>query len=173
TAASNAVALNANRTADTSFTVTNTSGQPQRGRVSVASDDPAVPGWVTVQGEAERPFGVGESQQFIVRITAPPGAAPGQHTFRLDAIGVENPDENFALGPNVTFEVTAAPAERKTPWWIFAAVAAAVVLLVGGVLAFLTVARGDGQVSVPQVEGRTRGEGVGAPRGAGPAVLRS
>ena len=134
TSASNSATLNAQRQGDATFTVSNTSGQAQRGRASVVAQQPASAGWLSVAGEVERDFAPGATQQYSVKINVPPNAPPGTYSFRLDMVGVENPDEDFTEGGPVTFSVpapVAAPPNRRFPIWI-PIVAMIVVLLIAG-----------------------------------------
>jgi hypothetical protein len=132
TAASNSVPLSAERTGQATFTVFNASGRPISGRARIVPEDPATEPWITVAGAAERAFGIAGAQQFAVEIKAPPTAPAGDVRFRLDVVDVENPDENYTQGPSVTFQVPEAPAPSKPfPWWIVA-VAAGVIILLGG-----------------------------------------
>jgi hypothetical protein len=132
TAASNSVLLSAERTGQATFTVFNASGRPISGRAQIVPEDPATEPWMTLAGAAERAFGIAGAQQFVVEITAPPTAPAGDVRFRLAVVDVENPDENYSRGPSVTFHVPEAPAPSKPfPWWIIA-VAAGVIILLGG-----------------------------------------
>ena len=63
TAATNTVSLDSNRKGQTSFTVSNTTGRPTRGRAHVAAQSAAAGPWVTLVGEAERDFASAGSQQ--------------------------------------------------------------------------------------------------------------
>jgi hypothetical protein len=90
-----------------------------------------------------------------VTINVPPKSPPGSYIFRLDMVGVENPDEDFAQGPGVTFQVTAAPAPKPFPWWILA-VAGGVVLI--AIIAIIIASLSGGKVKVPDITGVTRSE---------------
>lgn len=140
TAASNTIPLDATtRRAEISFTVSNTSGRPMRGRAQIVPHDPATAGWYSLVGEAERDFAVGGTQQYTVHITVPPAAARSDYQVRLDVMGVVNPDEDFTQGPSVTFQ-TPAPApvvvKKAFPWWIVIALVA-VLVIGGGIFAVL------------------------------------
>ena len=124
--------------AETSFTVSNASGRPLRGRAEVRATDPAQQAWLSVVGDVERDFPPNSTHQIAVRVAAPPGSPAGKSSFRLDMVSAQNPDEDFAEGPTVSFEVPAPAPKRRFPWWIVA-VAAAVVLVIGGLTAYLTM----------------------------------
>jgi hypothetical protein len=136
TAATNTLVLDGQQRAQTAFTVSNLSGRPLRGRARLVAQQPDAQSWLTLDGEAERDFGIGETQQYAVRLAAPPKAAAGQYTFRLDEANVANPDDDYTQGPVVTFQV-APSARRSFPWWIVAVIAGVLliaVLAAGGYL---------------------------------------
>jgi hypothetical protein len=136
TAATNSLRLDGKRQAETTFTVYNSSGRNTRGRASLAPQNPASASWITLVGEAERDFPIAGTQQYTVKIAPPPDAPAGNYPFRLDVLAVDNPDEDLAQGPSVTFEVPAPePVGKKFPWWILI-VALVVLVVVGGVIAF-------------------------------------
>lgn len=110
TAAANNVGLDsASRKGDTSITVSNASGHELKGRALIAADNPKVVDWVTISGDAERTFPVNGTQQYAVQIKVPLDAPEGNYAFRLNMVGVDNPDEDFAEGPSVAFTVTTKP----------------------------------------------------------------
>jgi hypothetical protein len=142
TAVAAGVSLDGERRGLASFTVSNTTDQPRRGRAQVVPLAGADATWFTVVGDAARPFQPGATEQFPVQIAVPPAAPGGTASFRLDAVAEDNPDEDTTSGPTVTFEVPGpkAAAKRKLPWWIAALVA---VVLVGVVVTVLLVSGGD------------------------------
>jgi hypothetical protein len=146
TAATNTIRLDDTRQAQTTFTVFNSSGRAMRGRARIVVQNPASETWVSLVGDAEKDFPIAGTHQYDVKIAVPAGSPPGSYPFRLDVVGTENPDEEFSQGPTVTFEVPApAPAKNPFPIWIPIALVA-VLLLVGGVIAFLLL-RGPGGIS--------------------------
>jgi len=142
TTASDRVTLDESGAARASFTVTNTSPQALRGRLLTRPRDAAKPEWFTVVGESVRDFAPNGAQQVVVELKVPPGTPPGSYSFRLDAVSEENPDEDFAEGPSVAFDVKAPPPppkKKKFPWWILAIVGAVVLLIIIGVVVWLLV----------------------------------
>lgn len=149
TASATSLRTDAKGQAEVSFTATNTSGRPIKARAEAKASDPAQQAWLTVVGETERDFPVDGTHQFSVKVTVPPGNPAGQHSLRLDVVSTANPDDDFEEGPTISLEVGAsAPVKRKFPWWI--AAAAAVVLAIGGVTAYLLL-RSDPEPAVEQV----------------------
>lgn len=152
TAAASSVALDSSRKAVTAFTVSNSLGRAVTARARVQYDKPDAAAWITLTGDAEVPFAVSQSHQYNIEIVVPPDAAPGAYSFRLDVVGVENPDEMASQGPSVSVEVPAPVAAAKggLPSWWWIPVAAIVALLVGGVLAFVLLrGGGDEEPSAP------------------------
>ena len=138
------------RLGQVTFTVSNASGLPLRGRAMLVPENPSCAPWLRVEGEAERDFAVGDTEQYLVQVRLPAGAAAGDYVFRLDMVGVENPDELYTRGPSVTFQAPPTlpvPASKPFPWWI-AAVAGAVV-----VLGALAIALWPRHATVPPVRG--------------------
>ncbi|MBI3943400.1 MAG: hypothetical protein HY326_10345 [Chloroflexi bacterium] len=132
------IELDADRRAEISFAVSNASGRRSRGRARVTTPNFTAGHWLSLDGEAEREFRVGDTNVYSVRIAVPPDAPAGNYTFRLDVIGVDNPDEDFTAGPFVAFDVPApVPIIKPFPWWIVAVVVA-VIIVVGGIFALLS-----------------------------------
>lgn len=144
TSAGTTAKLDANRKAQVAFTATNTISQPLKGRARVVPVDGAKAEWLTIDGDAERPFAAGGTQQYTVQINVPAAAPAGKYTFRLKMVGVANPDELFGEGPVIAFEVPKpAPPPRPIPWlWIVIAVIALLVLLGGGFAVYKLVSGG-------------------------------
>ncbi|MBI3943401.1 MAG: hypothetical protein HY326_10350 [Chloroflexi bacterium] len=132
TAASNTVLLDDKRQGQTSFTVTNISGRALRGRAKVVPTDAAAASWLKIDGEAEQDFAIAETKQHTVKITVPAKAPAGGQSFRLDMVGVDNPDEEFTEGPSVTFQVPAPIIKGGgIPWLIIAAIVGVLVVVIG------------------------------------------
>ena len=131
TTATNSVILNDKRQGEVSFTVANASGRQLPARAHIVPQGEAQAVWFALDGDGEREFAIAGVQQYTVRIQVPPEAAAGNYLFRLDAVGIRVPDEEFAEGPSVTFVVPEQVVEKRPfPWWIIVVIAA-VVLLVG------------------------------------------
>ncbi|HEY4025274.1 MAG TPA: hypothetical protein VGO86_02495, partial [Candidatus Dormibacteraeota bacterium] len=129
TTASSSVTLDAGGTAQVPFTVTNTSGQRLHARARVVPEAPAQAQWFTVAGE-EQDSPAGATLQFVVQLAVPRQTPTSSSRFRLDVVGVENPDELYGQGPSISLEVRAVAQPRPVPWlWII--VAAAAVVLAG------------------------------------------
>jgi hypothetical protein len=109
TTTANSITLDSRR-GESQFTVSNATGRPLRARARVTPEGGAAAAWFTIAGEVERDFPVDGTQQYVVQIAVPGDVPPGRHSFRLDVVGVQNPDEEFAQGPSVAFVVAGAPS---------------------------------------------------------------
>lgn len=140
TAATNTIRLDNKRQAETSFTVFNSSGRAMRGRARIVPQDPVAEKWLTVVDDAERDFPIAGTQQYSVHIAPPPDAPAGNYIFRLDVLGVDNPDEELSEGPGVTFEVPPPPPPKKPfPMWIPLVAILVLVLVVVAIVSFFVI----------------------------------
>lgn len=146
TSTTDRVRLDSSRAGRAPFTVTNTSGRDLSSRATVAAEGPAQAGWFAVPNP-ERPSPAGSTQQFDVQIAVPASAWAGVYRFRLDVVGVEDPDEYAGQGPWTMVEVPPALDDHELPWrWILLAVAAFLVLVAGGVVAWIVTHPGPGEL---------------------------
>lgn len=149
TTATSSVRLDSERQGEMTFTVFNASGRPIRGRARLVPQESTAEAWLSLDEEAEEEFDVAGTTSYNVRVAVPADAPAGRYSFRLDMVGVENPDELYSQGPTGVFQVPKPVSVPTFPWWI--PVVAAGVLLVGGVLlAFLLWPR---TTEVPELEG--------------------
>ncbi len=118
TAASQKVTLDESGAAQVPFTVTNTSAQTLRGRLSTKPVEPAKSEWLSVVGESVRDFRASAAEQVIVQIRVPSGIPSGSYSFRLVAISETAPDQDFTKGPSIAFDVAASTPKRRFPWWL-------------------------------------------------------
>ncbi len=153
------------------FTVTNTTSRPIRGMAKVKALGDTKREWLDIEGETERDFAAGATQQFTVNFdakpdisasaaapvagvagatggkmaSAAPSAPPGKYRFRLDVASALNSDEDFTEGPEVTVEVAAAaqPVKKPFPFWIIPVIVG-VLLIIGLVLFFVLRSKGGG-----------------------------
>jgi len=154
TAANETAKLDREGKGEAAYTVTNSATRPIRGQLRIKPLDSTKADWLSVAGEAERDFSPNATQQVAVKISVPAGTTAGKYSFRLDAISVANPDEDYTEGPAVAIEVKAtAPPPKPFPWWVI--VVAAVVLLVIGAAIW---ASGRNKVEVPDFTGKTVAE---------------
>lgn len=139
TAANAAVKLDQVGHGEAAFTVSNTTKRPLRGRAKAIPLESTKTSWLSVAGESERDFGPDATHQFTVQIVVPPGTPPGRYSFNIVVASTENPDEEYAEGPSVAFESTAAEVRKKPfPWWILVVVGAVILV---GIIAVLLLMR--------------------------------
>ena len=115
TTATNTVLLGPERTGAAVFTVTNQTGHSVRARASLVAIDPTQAGWLTLAGLTERDYPIGGTEQLSVSVAVPPEATEGLYPFRLDVVSVLLPDEDWAQGPVVAFQVPATPGPIDVP----------------------------------------------------------
>jgi hypothetical protein len=107
------VMLSENRIGEVPFTVTNVGNRKLRARAKI-TPGPGAPGdWFSVAGDSERDFEIGAARQFVVRVDPPLGAPAGTYAFRLDAVGIEHPDDDYSEGPSC--QVTIPPSSPQQP----------------------------------------------------------
>lgn len=150
--------------AEASFTVTNTTSRAVRGLAKARPLGDTKQQWLNLEGEAERDFAPGATQQITVSFDGPrlepapataagtaappPGAlpAPGvrKYPFRLDVESALKPDEDFTEGPTVTVEMVppAVAPKPKFPMWIIFVILG-VVLLIGIIVLILFLKNSD------------------------------
>jgi PASTA domain len=132
------------------FSVANVSGRRLRGRASVVPREGARPEWFAVGGSAEREFSPGGLEQYTVEIAIPPEAPPGTYGFRLDMLGVDDPDELQSHGEWVSFKAGPVAQPRRLPWlWIAIAVGVVAALILGGAVAFAVTRPTPGPTPTP------------------------
>jgi hypothetical protein len=151
--------------AEAGFTVTNTTSRPIRGLAQVRALGDTKREWLSIQGETERDFAAGATQQLTVSFNGPAadpaaaapqgGAAPAagapagpaarKYPFRLDVATALNPDEDFTEGPTVTVEIAGTSVTTKNgkfPLWIIFVIVG-VLLLIGIIVLVVVLMSGD------------------------------
>src|SRR5262249_3432327 len=78
---------------------------------------PVEKGWVKIDGKPDRHFDVNKEETFTVKIAVPPKTPPGDYTFRLDTVWVDQTDQGDA-GAAVRFTVPVTANGAKFPMWI-------------------------------------------------------
>jgi hypothetical protein len=132
------------------FTVTNTSGAPERRLFRAAPLGDAKESWLSLAGESERAFAADGVHQLSVGALVPPGTAAGRYGFRLDSIAATRAGEEIEEGPAIYFDYAGSEPVKKSKAWIWIA-AAIVLLVVGGAVAWLVTGRTDEKQPVAPV----------------------
>ncbi|QSQ23061.1 hypothetical protein JY651_49605 [Pyxidicoccus parkwayensis] len=139
---------------EVAFTVSNALRAPVRARATVVPDSGAKAEWFTIDGAGERDFPTDGTQQYAVKVRVPPGTPPGRCTFHLLVVDVESPDERYAEGPSTAFEVVVSTPVPKKPFpWIWVALAAGVVIILGTVIGIIASRGGKPELKEPCPEG--------------------
>jgi hypothetical protein len=129
--------LNGSGQGEFTFTVSNTLRRPVRIRAVAEPEGQLHRGWLALGGAPERELAPDGTQTFSVRVSTPPGVPEGTYAFHLVVVDVDNPDEEFAIGPSVAFQVRrpgVAPP-KKFPLWIALLAAGVLLLTVGAITA--------------------------------------
>jgi hypothetical protein len=105
TTATNTVLLGPDQTGTASFTVTNETGRAVRARSTLVAIDPTQASWLTLGGAVERNYPIGGTEQVAASVAVPLGGTAGLYPFRLDVVSVDLPDEDWAQGPVVAFQL--------------------------------------------------------------------
>jgi eukaryotic-like serine/threonine-protein kinase len=130
TSATDHISVNPDGKGEVTFTVTNSAARPIRAQIKARPLEETKSEWLSIIGEPERDFTPGVTQQVVVQL--PAGTPAGKHFFRIDAISVENPDEDYSEGPVVALKRgLPAPPARPFPWWILIVVSVSLVLVSG------------------------------------------
>jgi hypothetical protein len=115
TAPSTSVVLAQNRLGEMPFTITNTTNQPLRGRVSIVPLDSAPATWFSLAGTAEVDLRPRATTQVLVRVEPPLGVPAGEHLFRVDVLRADTADPAVAdavtTGPSCSVVVPASVPE--------------------------------------------------------------
>lgn len=134
------VTLADNRVGEVPFTVTNVSNRKLRARAKVTPAAGAPADWFAVEGDSEADFEVGAARQFVVRVDPPLGVAAGTYAFRLDAVGIDHPDDDYSEGPSCQVTIPqSAPPRLTTPRGYLTTLVGAIV---GGLVGELVVILG-------------------------------
>jgi hypothetical protein len=144
---------------EVTLTVTNTGPTQDRAVLTVTALDGAAESWFTIE-EPQKAVPPGQSVTYLCKALLPPETAPGVYAVQFIAYSADrDPGENSATSKRITVEkkVPAKPPSG-TPWWIFA-VAAAVLLVVVGVIAWIVMKDDGGELANtvrPSITGEPR-----------------
>lgn len=137
TTATERVALDESRNGEVTFTVTNQSNRNARAVFDIRAGDGVDESWFTID-DPQRPIRPAASVPYLVKIHAGAHVPPGTYEIAGRVYPPDTaPEESFVLSRRVLVEVPAPPAPpaKKFPWWIL--VAAALLVLVIGIVTWL------------------------------------
>lgn len=167
---SNQMQISGNK-GEVAFNVTNTSASPLQTRFDlgrVMDGDNSGPGaqafphptlapdsplrkWLKIQTAPLRIDSKG-TVQVVVKLEAPPDTE-GSYRFCIIAAAAPRTDEDFTVGPPVTFNLAKTGSVKppfKLKWWMILIAAVVLIAIVGGVLYFILRSKG-----VPDVVGKS------------------
>lgn len=155
------VKLNSQGSATVQYTVKNVSARPIDGRAVLVSLPQSKPpsgvvekGWVKfdpADAKPDRHFDVGKEETFKIKIAVPPKSPPGNYTFRMDTVWVDQTDQGDPGGA-VAFSVADTPPPPPFKWWIIPIIL--FVLIAIGLGVWLAV-KGGGGPKVPDLVGKS------------------
>ncbi len=118
------VKLDSQGRASVQYTVKNVSARELDGRAVLISlpqakpaNGPVEKGWVKVDGNTDRHFGLNKEETYTVKIAVPPKSPAGNYTFRLDTVWVDQPDQGDP-GRAIAFTVAETKPNGHFPLWI-------------------------------------------------------
>ena len=118
------VKLDSQGRATVQYSVKNVSAREIDGRAVLVSipvtqppGGPVERGWVKVDGKTDRHFGINKEETFSVNIAVPPKSAPGDYTFRLDTVWVDQTDQGD-IGGAIRFSVPKVETNGHGMLWL-------------------------------------------------------
>jgi hypothetical protein len=143
------IRLDSRGCASCQITVKNVSRTALDGRAMLVSLPVARPpagavekSWVKIDGPTDRHFAVDQEEVFSIKIAViqkkGEPATAGNYGFRMDVINVARPDDSGDQSQALGFTVAPAPPQAKSKWPLIAIIAAAV-LIVGGLITWLSL----------------------------------
>lgn len=129
---------------ETTFTVTNKTDKTLHCRIDLQADPPAKPEWLKASNTqftlTRQAF-----DQVSVMLQAPVDAE-GQYAFRIIAASEALPDEDFTIGPTISFRLAKKQAPPPPPpgikWWMILIAAIILLGIVVGIVALVTRDKG-------------------------------
>jgi len=122
------ITLSSKGQAESKFTLSNNSDRPIRTEILItAIGKNCDKKWFSLSGSDEREMQGKSTEEVKVEVTVSDDAPPGSYDFRIDVASVENPDEDYAEGPPVSFKVAEKEVKKPFPWVPIVIAAAALI----------------------------------------------
>jgi hypothetical protein len=115
TSPTNRIVLDRAREGQLVFAVTNQTGHDVRARATPVAEGRTDPSWLRVVGQVERDFVTNATEPVSAAIAVSREAPVGEYHFRLDVASVTVPDEEWARGPVIAFQVGELPPPPPPP----------------------------------------------------------
>jgi hypothetical protein len=142
---SSVISLDINRQTVVTFTVKNLQSRRTRAEIAIQPVPPEAPtgAWLTLLPAENAPSGSDprfrefdtlETETISIQITVPRDVPKGLYSFRLMLSDEIEPEENFTVGPDVSFEVVEKPVEPTPPpfpMWIIPVIAVVALIIIG------------------------------------------
>lgn len=138
TADATTVTLDSARQGKVTFKAANSGAQPLRARAYASAEGTAAAGWFALDGMPVRDIASGASETYTVTVNVPANALPGNYSFKINVVGADNPDEDFASSPAVGFVVSGAVVRPPVKKGYIEALGGGVIgAFVGGVIGII------------------------------------
>jgi hypothetical protein len=116
------------------YSVTNRTGATVQTGLRIKPGEGTEESWFRVRDGDERDIAPGATESFSIDLAVPGGSA--KHSFQVVAVNLADPDNDYEPGSAVAFDAPAVePNGNGLKWWMIAA-PVALLLVVGGVIAF-------------------------------------
>ncbi len=148
------IELDDQRTAETTFTVTNPTTKVDRVVFDVATADGTDSGWFTVD-QPQRRVPPSGSVSYLLKTVVPEGTPAGEYSLQGRAYSADSaPEEDSVLSSRLIIKIKPKAEPDKVthklpPWWVW--VIAGLVVIVVAVLVLVFATGGTKQVTAPDV----------------------
>ena len=109
------LSLDAEGSAETTFTVTNLTGETQQLEAKLATLNPQHKSWLQIDGDLSQELAANGSHQYLVKVEVPTDKFKGRFDFRLEIYSALTPQQKLAQGPKVVVEVKPASQSSSPP----------------------------------------------------------
>lgn len=158
----------------TSYSVTNQTGSVVRARLRIDVDEGGDPSWFVIREGREQEISPGSTATFSIDLSVPGSAEGGSSSFKAVAINLADPDNDFAIGPAVGFEVPLLADKEPSgiKWWMIAIPVGLLVLVGAAVGLFFWLQGNDASADAADNSGSAGGARPLGPIKLDPEILR-
>jgi hypothetical protein len=101
--------------AQTTFTVTNSTGKTQQLVAKLATLNPQHKSWLQIEGDLSPELAPNSTHQYLVKVEVPTDKFKGRFDFRLEIYSASEPQQKLAQGPKVAVEFKPASQLKASP----------------------------------------------------------